>query len=40
MLAIISSKQQLTLIENPIPNPAAGQVLAKVAAAGVNRAAK
>ena len=38
MLAIISSNQQLALIEHPIPQPAAGQLLIKVAAAGVNRA--
>lgn len=38
MLAISTVNNQLALIEHPIPQPAAGQLLIKVAAAGVNRA--
>ena len=38
MLAITSNTNQLNLIDAPIPQPAAGQLLIKVAAAGVNRA--
>lgn len=38
MLAITSNNHQLSFIDQPIPQPAAGQILVKVAAAGVNRA--
>ncbi|WP_410497631.1 NAD(P)H-quinone oxidoreductase [Chitinibacter sp. S2-10] len=38
MLAITALNNQLQLINLPIPQPAAGQLLVKVAAAGVNRA--
>ncbi|QZA78581.1 NAD(P)H-quinone oxidoreductase [Deefgea tanakiae] len=38
MLAIATINNQLALTEHPIPQPAAGQLLIKVAAAGVNRA--
>ena len=38
MLAVIADGEGgLTLIERPVPQPAPGDVLVKVAAAGVNR---
>ncbi|WP_373974782.1 NAD(P)H-quinone oxidoreductase [Chitinibacter sp. SCUT-21] len=38
MYAFIAQQGQLALVEHPMPSPAAGQLLVKVAAAGVNRA--
>jgi putative PIG3 family NAD(P)H quinone oxidoreductase len=37
MLAVIAPKQELETVERPVPRPGAGEVLVKVAAAGVNR---
>jgi putative PIG3 family NAD(P)H quinone oxidoreductase len=37
MLAVIAPKQELELVDRPVPRPGAGEVLVKVAAAGVNR---
>ncbi|MEO6226199.1 MAG: NAD(P)H-quinone oxidoreductase [Sphingomicrobium sp.] len=37
MMAVIAPQQQLELAERPVPRPGPGEVLVKVAAAGVNR---
>jgi putative PIG3 family NAD(P)H quinone oxidoreductase len=37
MLAVIAPKQELELVDRPVPRPGAGEVLVRVAAAGVNR---
>jgi putative PIG3 family NAD(P)H quinone oxidoreductase len=37
MRAVVAEANKLALVERPVPRPAAGEVLVKVAAAGVNR---
>jgi NADPH2:quinone reductase len=37
MMAVVSPEQELVLTERPVPQPGPGEVLVKVAAAGVNR---
>ena len=37
MLAVVAPEQELVLAERPVPRPGPGEVLVKVAAAGVNR---
>src|SRR6266542_6390660 len=37
MMAVVSPEQELVLTERPVPQPGPGEVLIKVAAAGVNR---
>ena len=37
MMAVVAPEQELVLVERPVPKPGPGEVLVKVAAAGVNR---
>jgi putative PIG3 family NAD(P)H quinone oxidoreductase len=37
MMAVVAPEQELVMVERPVPKPGAGEVLLKVAAAGVNR---
>jgi putative PIG3 family NAD(P)H quinone oxidoreductase len=37
MMAVVAPEQELVMVERPVPQPGPGEVLLKVAAAGVNR---